>query len=58
MKYCAVKPCGFNDKLCDRNCALQSVEHMLAVTHQSLNVLYIRYSCATPMLAVTGDRWR
>ena len=42
----------------DRNCALWNVEHKLAVAPQSSIALYMRYSCATPTLAVAGDCWR
>ena len=53
-----VRRCGFKDTSCDRNCALRNVDQTLAVAPQSLSALCMRYSCATPILAVAGDRWR
>ena len=54
MKYCS-KNSWFSF---DRNCALWNIEHMLVFALQSSSALYVRYSCATPTLAVTGDPWR
>ena len=54
----AVKSYGFRDKSCDRNCALRNVARTFAVAPQSSSALYMRYACATPTLAVAGDRWR